>query len=276
MAGTLYIVSLPIGNLQDITLRAIKTLRKVDLILAEDTRHTRTIVSLYQIKTPFALSLYQGVEKERVERCLALLTEGKNLALVSDAGTPLLNDPGYPLVRAAVDSGIDVTPIPGATAAMAALVASGLPTDHFVFAGAVPRKGKERADCIAALASETRTIILYESPHRLLVTLEAVAAVLPDRKIVVARELTKMHEEFLRGTAGQILDVLAARTEVKGEIVLLIEGSSPPARKGDLARAEQVLSLLKEEGVSKTGCVKILMETLDLARNEAYRLVHHD
>ena len=276
MAGTLYVVSLPIGNLQDITLRAIRTLREVDLILAEDTRHTHTIVSRYQIKTPFALSLYQGVEKERVGRCLGLLVAGKSLALVSDAGTPLLNDPGYPLVRAAVDRGIAVTPIPGATAAMAALVASGLPTDRFVFAGAVPRREKERAAHIGALVSEVRTIILYESPHRLLATLETIAAILPNRKLVVARELTKLHEEFLRGTARQILDIFAARTEVKGEIVLLIEGTAEPVCAPDSVRAEEVLSLLREEGISKTGCVRVLMLALGLARNEAYRLVHRD
>ena len=276
MPGTLYVVSLPIGNLEDITLRAIRTLRKVDLIIAEDSRHTGAIVSRYQIKTPFALSLYQGVEKERVGRCLELLVEGKSLALVSDAGTPLLNDPGYPLVRAAIDSGIAVTPVPGATAVMAALVASGLPTDRFVFAGAVPRREKERAAHIGALVSEIRTIILYESPHRLLATLETIAATLPNRKLVVARELTKLHEEFLRGTARQILDVFAARTEVKGEIVLLIEGSGEPACGADLVRAEEALSLLREEGVSKTGCVRILMKTLGLTRNEAYRRVHLD
>jgi 16S rRNA (cytidine1402-2'-O)-methyltransferase len=276
MLGTLYVVSLPIGNLEDITLRAIKTLRQVDLIVAEDTRHTRRIVSRYHIKTPFSFSLYQGAENERVEPCLRLLKEGKHLALVSDAGTPLISDPGFPLVRAAVEAGITVIPIPGATAAITALVASGLATDRFVFAGAVPRKEGERAACFVALAGETRTVVLYESPHRLLETLEAVALVLPDRRLVVARELTKVHEEFLRGTAREISDVFAARGEVKGEVVLLIEGAAALPRGDGPARAEAILSLLREEGLSKTQCARVLAQAFDLTRNEAYRLVHRD
>jgi len=275
MPGTLYVVSLPIGNLEDITLRAIKTLRQVDLIVAEDTRHTRTILSRYQIRTPFSLSLYQGVENERVEPCLELLLGGKSLALVSDAGTPLINDPGFPLVRSATQAGIPVTPVPGACAAIAALVASGLATDRFTFDGAIPRKQGERAAYFAALAHEKRTTILYESPHRLLASLKTTAVVLPGRRLIVARELTKVHEEFLRGSASEILSVLSARPEVKGEVVLLIEGSKEGACDSALSRAEEVLSVLREEGVQRSGCVKVLTKAFGLARNEAYRLVHH-
>lgn len=275
MPGTLYLVSLPIGNLNDITLRAIQCLRKVDLIVAEDTRHTHRILSRYRIRTSFSLSLYQGVEEERVEPCLSLLREGKNLALVSDAGTPLVSDPGYPLVRAAVDAGIPVVPIPGATALVAALVASGLPTDRFVFDGAVPRKEGERSSYVATLQNEQRTVIVYESPHRLLATLQAIAGALPERRIVVARELTKVHEELLRGTASELLEVLSARGDVKGEIVLLVAGSERPSRGADASRAEEVLFLLEAEGLSKTACARILTQILGLPRNEAYRLVHH-
>jgi len=275
MPGTLYLVSLPIGNLNDITLRAIQCLRKVDLIVAEDTRHTHRILSRYRIRTSFSLSLYQGVEEERVEPCLSLLREGKNLALVSDAGTPLVSDPGYPLVRAAVDAGIPVVPIPGATALVAALVASGLPTDRFVFDGAVPRKEGERSSYVATLQNERRTVIVYESPHRLLATLQAIAGALPERRIVVARELTKVHEELLRGTASELLEVLSARGDVKGEIVLLVAGSERPSRGAEASRAEEALLLLEVEGLSKTACARILTQILGLPRNEAYRLVHH-
>jgi len=278
MTGQLYLVSLPIGNLEDITLRAIKTLREVNLIVAEDTRNTRRVLERYRIKTPFSRSYYQGVERKRVEPILSLLKEGKDLALVSDAGTPLISDPGYPLVRAAIAAGIAVVPIPGPTAAITALVASGLPTDHFAFDGTVPRKEGERRAYLEAIHEEQRTIILYESPHRLLTTLKEIAKVLPERRVVLARELTKIHEEFLRGSADEILQTLDARGEVKGECVLLIEGEKRSAqkRKTESVNVKEVVSLLKKEGISNRTAMKILMCCLDLPRNEAYRLIHAD
>jgi 16S rRNA (cytidine1402-2'-O)-methyltransferase len=232
MSGSLYLVSLPIGNMEDITLRAIKTLRMVDLIVAEDTRNTRRVLARYRIRTPFTKSYYQGVEKARVDPLLSLLAEGKDLALVSDAGTPLISDPGYPLVRAAIEGGFIVIPVPGPTAAITALVASGLPADHFAFDGAIPRKAGERRAYFEKIRSERRTIIVYESPHRLPSTLETIAEVLPDRMLVLARELTKVHEEFLHGRAGEILEILKARGEVKGECVLLIERVENRAHHG--------------------------------------------
>jgi 16S rRNA (cytidine1402-2'-O)-methyltransferase len=274
MAGFLYIVSLPIGNMEDITLRAIKTLRAVDFIVAEDTRNTRRILDRYRITTPFRRSYYQGVERERVDSLLSLLEEGKDLALVSDAGTPLISDPGYPLVRAAIEAGVVVIPIPGPTAAITALVSSGLATDHFAFDGAIPRKEGERRAYFERIRSERRTIIVHESPHRLLPTLETIAEVLPDRTIVLARELTKVHEEFLRGSPGEILEILRARGEIKGECVLLIAGNREPTSPHDHEAAKRLVALLKEEGTSNKVAVKILIEALDLPRNEAYRLVH--
>ena len=276
MPGKLYLVSLPIGNLEDITLRAIKTLRGVDLIVAEDTRNTRRVLDRYRIGTPFSRSLYQGVEKRRVKCLLSLLEEGKDLALVSDAGTPLLSDPGYPLVRAAVEADIAVVPIPGPTAAIAALVASGLPTDHFVFDGMLPRRGTARRGYVERIREETRTVVCYESPHRLLETLDVIAEVLPERTIVLARELTKMHEEFLRGGAAQLMERLQARGGVKGECVLLIEGADQPQRKWDVDAVEELASLLREEGVSGRLAVKLLMRGFGVSRNEAYRLIHSD
>ena len=272
MTGTLYIVATPIGNLDDITLRAIRTLRTVDYILAEDTRTTSRLLARYRIETPFYKSYYQGVEKSRVESVLRLLKAGKDLALVSDAGTPLVSDPGYPLVRAAVERGIRVVPIPGACAALAGLVASGLPPDRFCFEGILPRKESERRKRIEGLINETRTMIIYESPHRLISTLKILSELIPEREVVLARELTKRHEEFIRGTPAELLHAVEVRP-VKGEIVLVIAGAQEEAR-AEGADAERLVSVLREEGVSSKAAVRILTEFTGIPRNEAYRLVH--
>ncbi len=272
MTGTLYIVATPIGNLDDITLRAIRTLRTVDYILAEDTRTTSRLLARYRIETPFYKSYYQGVEKSRLESVLRLLKAGKDLALVSDAGTPLVSDPGYPLVRAAVERGIRVVPIPGACAALAGLVASGLPPDRFCFEGILPRKESERRKRIEGLINETRTMIIYESPHRLISTLKILSELIPEREVVLARELTKRHEEFIRGTPAELLHAVEARP-VKGEIVLVIAGAQEEAR-AEGADAERLVSVLREEGVSSKAAVRILTEFTGIPRNEAYRLVH--
>ncbi|MCX6093789.1 MAG: 16S rRNA (cytidine(1402)-2'-O)-methyltransferase [Candidatus Bipolaricaulota bacterium] len=274
MAGRLYVVALPIGNLADITLRALETLRSVDFIVAEDTRMTRRILDRYEIRTPFHSSFYQGVEDERAEELVSLLREGKNLALVSDAGTPLVSDPGFPLVRAAVLAGVAVEPVPGATAAVAGLVASGLPADRFCFDGALPRKRSHRAEFFSGLVHETRTTVVYESPHRLFETLEILADSLPQRRIVLARELTKLHEEFLRGTAAEVLNVLRARGEVRGECVLIIGGGAPRDADMDEEAAQSVLSALEAEGLSKAAMQRILQVVGGLPRNRAYTLVH--
>jgi len=274
MSGTLYLVSTPIGNLSDITLRAIATLRMVDQIIAEDTRNTRRILSRYRITTPFTASYYQGVERERIAPLLSLLNAGEDLALVSDAGTPLISDPGYPLVRAALEQGISVVPIPGAAALITALTASGLPTDHFVFDGALPRKHTEREVYLNNIASETRTVIVHSSPHRLFADLEAIASVLPERTIVLARELTKVHEEFLRGSAREILNVLEARGNAKGECILLISGAKPSCEQGDRKLGRELAAVLREEGISSKSALRILMCATNVKRNDAYRLLH--
>ncbi len=276
MSGILYVVSTPIGNLADITLRAISTLRTVDHIVAEDTRNTRRILSRYRITTPFTVSYYQGVERERVAPLLSLLEGGKNLALVSDAGTPLISDPGYPLVRAALEHGISVVPVPGATALIAALIGSGLPTDHFAFDGALPRKRGERDAYLRSIAREARTIIVHSSPHRVFSDLEAIASILPERTIVLARELTKVHEEFLRGSAREVLDVLQARGEAKGECILVIDGARPSQEQGNRILAEELAALLREEGITGRGALRILMQATNMKRNDVYRLLHED
>jgi 16S rRNA (cytidine1402-2'-O)-methyltransferase len=220
--GTLYVVATPIGNLKDITLRALDVLRNVDLIVAEDTRRSRILLEHYGIKTPFGPSLYEGTGPGRVEALIQALKAGRQIALISDAGTPLIQDPGYMLVRRAIEEGVPVVPVPGPTALIAALVASGFPTDRFVFNGVPPKKPGKRRAFFEALRDEERTVVLYESPHRILKTLETLSEVLPERPIVLARELTKAHEEFLRGTPREVLEELKGRPRIQGEFVIVI------------------------------------------------------
>ncbi len=222
--GTLYLVSTPIGNLQDITLRALETLQKVDIILAEDTRRARILLATYKIQKP--LKSYHDYNKEQqTPEALKLLEMGKDLALITDAGTPGISDPGYYLVKEAIKNGVKVVPIPGATALIAALSASGLATDSFIFCGFISRKHGKRKKMLAELAESPRTIILYESPHRLMATLEDIKEVFgEERQIVVARELTKIYEEFIRGKIGEVIKKLQARPQIKGEFVIIIEG----------------------------------------------------
>lgn len=279
MAGTLYICATPIGNLEDITLRALRTLREVHVIVGEDSRRTRKLLAHYDIHTPLAPSLYQGVEEERVEGVLRLLREGKDVALVSDAGTPLISDPGFPLVRACVAEGIRVVPVPGATALVAALVAAGLPTDRFLFLGSLPRRAGPSRRALESLRSLPYTTLCFESPHRLLSTLRELAELFPKRKLVVARELTKVHEELLRGTAGDVLRELEARGKVRGEVVLVIgpEGPGPtpvpepvpePGAVRALYQGFLAQGLLPQEALRRTA------RQLGLTRREAYRIVH--
>ncbi len=222
--GKLYLVATPIGNLQDITLRALETLRQVDYILAEDTRHARILLNAHHIQKPL-LSYYDYNREQRTPQVLQDLESGKNVALITDAGTPGISDPGYYVVKKAIEKGITIVPIPGATALIAALAASGLPTDSFVFCGFVPRKAGKRQKLLAELADLQRTVILSESPHRVLATLEDLRSVFgAERQVVVARELTKIYEEFLRGRLAEVLDDLKARKNLKGEYVILVAG----------------------------------------------------
>jgi len=220
--GVLYVVATPIGNLEDITLRAIKTLRGVDLIAAEDTRRTRTLLSRYRIKTP-TVSFFEGNEGRRTAELLNELRGGKRIALLCDAGTPTISDPGYRLVRGAREAGIPVVPIPGPTALIAALSASGLPTDSFSFFGFLPPKGAKRRRRLEEVARSRGTVILYESPRRLIKTLEDLLEYCGDRQVVIARELTKVHEEFVRGSIRELIEELRGRT-IRGEITIVMEG----------------------------------------------------
>jgi 16S rRNA (cytidine1402-2'-O)-methyltransferase len=230
--GTLYLVSTPIGNLEDITYRAVKVLSSVDLIAAEDTRKTKILLDHYHIDKPL-LSYYSYNEKVRAPQLIEKLLAGDSIALVSDAGTPGISDPAYHIVRQALENGIFIIPVPGPTAFISALIASGLPTDRFVFEGFLPQK-KGRATKLELLKSETRTIILYESPHRILKTINDLLVRFGNRHIVVARELTKKFEEIVRGPIDAVLAELNKKAP-RGEYVLIVEGA--PKRPDDGAGA---------------------------------------
>jgi len=220
--GTLYIVSTPIGNLEDITLRALRTLKEVDLIAAEDTRHTRKLLSHYRIHTPL-LSYFTHNKIRRERQFLKQLEEGQSVALVSEAGTPGISDPGYSLVRAVLEAGMDIVSIPGPTALISALSLSGLPTHEFIFVGFLSSKSGRRKKELQNLKAETRTIVFYESPHRLVAALRDILEILGDRHAVIARELTKKYEEICRGKVSrQLTKFTAARP--RGEFVIVVEG----------------------------------------------------
>lgn len=221
--GTLYIVSTPIGNLEDITLRALRVLKEVSIVAAEDTRHTQKLLSHYKIHTKLT-SYHDYNKEEKAEVLIQHLKEGSSVALVADAGTPGISDPGYFLINRCIQTGIPVVPIPGASAFLAALSISGLPTDSFVFEGFLPRKRTARLKRLETLKTEPRTLIFYEAPHRLIVCLSDLLKVLGDRRVVIAWELTKTFEEILRGRPSEILPELSSRT-IRGEITLVVEGS---------------------------------------------------
>jgi 16S rRNA (cytidine1402-2'-O)-methyltransferase len=218
--GILFVVATPIGNLEDMSLRAVRVLREADLIAAEDTRHTAKLLHHFDIRRPM-FSLHEHNEQEKVPVLVGKLRGGIRLALVTDAGTPAVSDPGYRLVRAAIDAGIRVEPIPGPSAVLAALVSSGLPTDRFVFAGFPPPKSGARTAWLEALADERRTLVFFEAPHRIRETLEAALAVLGDREVSLGRELTKLHEEIIR---GRISTVLAGLADPRGEFTVVVSG----------------------------------------------------
>ena len=269
MAGILYVVATPIGNLEDVTLRALRILREeVTLIACEDTRQTQKLLTHHGIRKPL-VSYHEHNEIVRAEELLAILERGESLAIVTDAGTPLVSDPGYRVVRAAVDVGIRVVPLPGASAMLSALAASGLPTDSFHFLGFLPAKRAARRKLLESLAGDSATIVAYESPHRILNTLDEMASLFADRPIVLAREMTKVHEEFLRGTVVQVRDLLAKRDAIKGEITLVI------GRSKEIPNADPVASVerLETEGVPRMEAIKTVAKRLGLPKRDVYRAV---
>ena len=269
--GTLHVVSTPIGHLGDLSPRAVEVLRGVAAILAEDTRHTRVLCDRFDIRTSL-VSYHEHNEAERTPGLVARLRGGESLALVSDAGTPLLSDPGSRLVRAAVEAGIPVSPVPGPSALLAALAAAGLPTERFTFFGFLPRKGGDRSRTLAEVVALPHTAVLYEAPTRVGDTLADLAAAgAGAREAVVARELTKQFEEFRRGTVAE----LAARYSdeaPRGEVVLLVAGA-PAVVADEVALADRVAAL-RAEGMSAREIQRVLVETMHAPRNLAYRLAH--
>jgi 16S rRNA (cytidine1402-2'-O)-methyltransferase len=271
-AGTLYLVSTPIGNLGDLTFRAVEVLRSSDTILAEDTRRTRVLLDHHQIAARDLRSFHKHNEAARTAEIRARLAEGGTVALVADSGTPLVSDPGLRLVRAAIDVGARVVPVPGPSAALAALVASGLDTQPFTFFGFMPRAGRERRRVIAELGSLPHTAVFFESPQRLARTLEELAETLgPDRRGVVGRELTKVHEEFVRGTLNELAAYYRENTP-RGEVVVCLAGA-PAEPDGRIEEAARSLARsLVREGATSREIVQALRDRFGLERNRAYAL----
>lgn len=270
MPGTLYIVPTPIGNLEDITLRALRVLKTVTLIAAEDTRTTRVLLNHFEIATPLT-SYHEHNKLTKLDAIFAALEAG-DVALVSDAGTPGINDPGYELIREAVTRGVKVEPLPGANAAITALVASGLPTDGFIYAGFLPKKDKARGEFLAPFADEARTLILYESPNRLVEALEALADALGDRPACVGREITKLHEEFRRGTLREIAAHYREHPP-RGEIVIVVGGAPPKAVEvWDQHRVQRALDARLAAGEPLKLAAKALAAECGWDRRSVYAL----
>ena len=263
--GTLYVVATPIGNLEDLTLRAVRVLREVALIACEDTRRTARLLQAHQISTP-TTSFFEHNERWKGDRILRALREGRDVALVSDAGTPGISDPGFRLVREARAEGLAVVPVPGASAAVAALSVSGLPTDGFL-----PARTHARRQALEGLAPRRETLVVYEAPTRVVATLSDMIEVWGDRDAFLCREATKIHEEYVRGSLSALRERLAQRPEVKGEIVLVVEGAGEPTVPD--ADAETVYAALAAEGLTRREAVKETARRLGLPAREVYRRV---
>ena len=269
MPGILYIVATPIGNLEDITLRALRVLKEVDVIAAEDTRHTRILLNHYAIQTPL-ISYHEHNERTKGEALVKRLLEGEDIALVSDAGTPSISDPGVRLVMQAVRAGIQIIPLPGASALTAVLSASGLPTDRVAFEGFLPAKKKSRREKLQALRDEARTLVFYEAPHRLMETLDDMYELLGNREAVLAREVSKVHEEFVRGRISELIGVLG-RGEIRGEVTIVITGSAGESRvTEDRLKAE--IRELQLRGMRVKEIAEVLGEKFGYPKKEIYRL----
>ena len=273
--GTLYLVGTPIGNLEDITYRAIRTLKEVQLVACEDTRQTQKLLNHYGIET-HTTSYHEHNELTKSAELVMQLEQGKNIALVTDAGMPGISDPGFRLVTLAIRHHIPVVPIPGPSAFLSALVASGLPTDAFRFLGFLPSKEGQRAKALEQMRNSTRTVIFYEAPHRVLDSVQEIVQVLgAERPVVIAREVTKLHEEFIRGTAADVLAQLKQREDIKGEITLLI-GRAPEQQHGpSVFNAHtvrtRVRELMKAENLDERDALKRVAKELGVSKSEAYR-----
>ena len=268
MNGKIYLVATPIGNLEDITLRALRILREVDLIAAEDTRNTLKLLNHFEISKPL-ISYHRHNEEIKVDNLIEKVKQGQNIAVVSDAGTPGISDPGEVIVKEAIKENIEVIPIPGACAAVNALIASGLDTDEFSFYGFLPLNKKLRKDKFEELKNETKTAIIYEAPHKLNNTLQDLKQIVEDRKIVLAREITKIHEEFIR---GNIDDIISKSDSLKGEMIILIEGTMKIERENPLNELtlDEHYEFYKNQGLDKKDIIKNIAKDRGVNKNEIY------
>lgn len=273
MGGKLFLTATPIGNLEDITLRALRVLKEADIIAAEDTRRTRKLLTHFDIHTPLT-SYYEQNKKLKTAYLISLLQQGKNIALVSDAGTPGISDPGSELVQKAIEVGAEVIPVPGAVAFITALIASGLPAEEFVFYGFLPRKDKELRAAVGKLQMENRTAIFYEAPHRILKTLQVFAEILPEHPMVAARELTKIYEEFVRGKAREVYAHFL-QNPPKGEFCLVLGGNgkqiTPADTEGILDQAKEYYQEQLIQGIAKKEALKKTAQKFGLSKNILYQ-----
>jgi len=267
--GILYICPTPIGNLEDITLRTIKVLNEVDLIAAEDTRHTLKLLNHYNIKKPL-ISYHEHNKITAGEKILEEIKKGKNIALVTDAGMPGISDPGEDIIKRCIEENIELVALPGPTAFVLALVLSGLSTESFVFEGFLPSKGKERKDRLNKLKSETRTIILYEAPHRIISLLKDLLEALGNRKIAISRELTKIHEETFRGTIQEAIEKFESQNP-KGEFVLVVEGTDVEEQSFDHISIKEHIKMYMDEGLSKKESIKKVAKERNIPKSQVYR-----
>lgn len=276
--GQLYIVPTPIGNLDDMTFRAVATLKEADTILAEDTRHSQKLLHHFNVAKPL-LSFHEHNKEGRIPQVLERLQQGEVFALVSDAGMPAISDPGYELVRAAIAEDISVIVLPGATAAICALVGSGLPTDEFLFHGFLPRKKQDKKQTLERMKAYPATIIFYESPYRVKDTVQDIEKYVGNRTIVIAREISKLYEQYIRGTCSEVLEWLDHH-EVKGECCILLEGSTAseadaaPAWWTDLTIAEHVRHYETESGLSNKNAMKQAAKDRGLSKRDIYQVIH--
>lgn len=270
MSGKLYLVATPIGNLEDITFRAINTLKMVDLVVAEDTRQTLKLLNHFDISKPL-ISYHRHNEEIKVDNLINKLKNGENLAVVSDAGTPAISDPGEVIVKEAIKNDIEIIPIPGACALINGLIASGLDTKEFCFLGFLPLNKKLRKEKLEQIKKENKTIILYEAPHKIINTLKDLEDILDDRNVVIARELTKIHEEFIRGKIGEIIEKY---NQPRGEHIIIIEGNNKTSEESDLYKYMNIEDLYKfyeKQGLSKNEIIKKIAKDKNVPKNEIYK-----
>lgn len=271
MFGKLFVVSTPIGNLEDITLRAINVLKGCDVIACEDTRTTKKLLARYGIETNLT-SYHEYNEVEKSQKLLEELKEGKDVALVSDAGTPSVSDPGWRLINLSIENNIEIVPIPGPSAILSALVVSGLPTDSFLFLGFFPKTVGKKKELLKNVKDYPCTLIFYESARRLPGTLSVLLEILGDRGICVAREMTKLYEEAIRGSVSEVISVLSERDSVKGEVTVVLEGSREGRKKISTEEAQKTLRAMKERGVALSDAVRAVCESSGASKNSVYRI----